>query len=648
MKLFHFVIYIFLLLPLDIRAQSFSILTDEGSAKHTGSYYEFSSDIQKIDQAIESLRTKKNYQEHKKIIRKFSKKPIWYAFTVKNNLDESIERIIQYPIASTSLMEVFEVNKDYTFQKTSIKHTTPKQKRIVKMRRLATVIKLKAKEEKLIFVKLKSFHQISANFDIYPLKEAQGYEEKFMVLSLLYVGLALSLFIYNLFVGFNTGNKFIQFFVLVLITQSMMIITISDVPIYFSLILPGWIHASIPLLRALMIFSMTVFTITFLDVKKNLPMTNLLFKSFAFIALIVGALSYFDSSYNLVNVILKNLGTLNLIMISALAFYITYKSKSRPKLIFTMGTLTFFISGIVYVLTMNYGVIPRNFTTINIILIGSAFEMILFSLAIADDFKEKMSRELSSRKKAEAQLVNLNTFLEKKIKEKSDQLFYSQRRAALGELSTSIAHEMNSPLSAVFNGLQYQTRLLDRNEIDQEKILSLCQKNIKIMNEVFVITEKLKLFGQNYGEDAKEDLNIDHAIKIILDRFKGNAYYNGNSNLRIKTHKLYFFNAVTALLDVSFLLNDTSFLTVAEQSGNIIIEISGTNNLVPQWIQNYIELPFFEQDGDHKGSGLELSLAKDSIDALGGKIIVSHGDEFIFKILLPIQMSEDKDQLDVA
>ena len=625
----------FLVYPVGANAQSFTILDKANSAKLTGTYIEFDPSVQTFEDAFNSYQDKKNYTEHSKLKRKYSKKPIWYAFSVKNSFDEKLERIIQFPFGCTEQMELYIFNKDGKYQKVSINHKVPISERKYNIRRLSAGLNFEPQEEKFIIAKLHSYHQLSANFDIYSTKKAYKYESDYKVISVLYVGVALGLFLYNLFIGVNSGKKAIYSYISLLFTLSTMIMIIADIPAYFGIVVPEFLHKTLPFHRSMTIFVLILFTTQFLNTKKYLPKTNTLLMVFGTWSLVIGACSYFDSTYHFVNVVIKNLMTVNIIMIICVSVYISVKTKSRPAMIFTLATTFLFISGLIYLLTWSFGVIPRNFFTANIILLGSALDMIFFSLAIADNFKSIISKELESRQRMEKELVNLNQFLEKKVKEKTNQLLTSKKRAALGEMATSVAHEMNSPLSAVFNSLQYQSMLLKKHNPDFDKIKLLNEKNIRIVNEVFGITHKLKAFGESYGDIAKETVDIDAMIKDSIKRSQCNMYYTEEKGIFLETYKAHLYNVLSAIFCVSKQINETNFVSVSHEADNLVVEITGSNKTVPEWIANYIEIPFYDQSGEVKGSGLELSLAKDAIEAMGGKIIVSHGEDFVFKIYIP-------------
>lgn len=650
MRLVHILTTFILFCSGFVYAQTFSIEDKTFSAKFAGSYFEFNEPVTDIDKAYKDLKKNIGVTEHKKNKRKYSKEPMWLAFTVKNHFAIQLERIIQFPFGCTDEMELYVFRKDGTYKKIHKKHSTPLKEREYEIRRLSAGLFFEAGEEKLIIAKLVSSHQLSAGFDIYSIDQAFTYEENYKTISLLYVGIALGLLLYNFFVGFSSKKKSIYLYMGALFLLSTLIMVTADIPAYFGIVIPKVFHDILPLHRAILISVMTYFTLSFLRVKRIMPKTHKAFNIFAIFTIVMGAISLTGQHYNLVNMILKNLMTANLVMIMGLACYVSIKTKSRPAFLFTLATASLFISGIIYMLTWSFGIIPRNFMTANIILLGSAVEMVLFSLAIADSFKSEITKEFEERIKAEKELKNLNNFLEKKVKDKTDELLASKKRAALGELATGVAHEMNSPLSAVFNNLQYLSAVLEKeqSEFNIEKAKKLSLKGTRIINEIFEITNKLKSFGESYGDVKQETVDIDAVVKSIISSFDNSTkqkkvFYVEEKGIFVNIYKAHLFNVLSSLTSIATQFNETTFISLDTVGDLIEFEISGAHKEIPDWIRNYLKFPFYEHSGEVKGSGLELSMAKDAIEAMNGKIIVSNlNEDFIFKIQIPYSKEKNK------
>lgn len=136
-----------------------------------------------------------------------------------------------------------------------------------------------------------------------------------------------------------------------------------------------------------------------------------------------------------------------------------------------------FLIGICVFVAKDFGVLPYNDFTANIMLIGSAAETVLLSFALADRISRlKQEREQSQQQMLAALRVNErlvqeeNVRLERKVKERTRELeesaeelnaalshlkatqgklLHTEKMASLGQLTAGVAHEINNPINFV-------------------------------------------------------------------------------------------------------------------------------------------------------------------------------------------------------
>ena len=255
---------------------------------------------------------------------------------------------------------------------------------------------------------------------------------------------------------------------------------------------------------------------------------------------------------------------------------------------------------------------------------GSALEMLLFSFAIADQFKFRIHQEFGMRLKAEEDLKELNQQLEIKIIEKTNEAFKNEKRAVLGEMAGSIAHELNSPLTAVHSGVDRLTMLLNKPEFDKEKLNKTNNRIKGVMEKIFRITKSLQMYGTDVSRDefhefsAKEIMN--DAIEYCKDSFDFSKFtFKLDTQLdKIYCQKRAITQAVATLLKLRLSLLETN-------NGDMRLEIKGDDKYsylnfhdsageIPEWIVDFITNPHSKLNGENKGSGLELTLLRDIIE----------------------------------
>jgi signal transduction histidine kinase len=153
----------------------------------------------------------------------------------------------------------------------------------------------------------------------------------------------------------------------------------------------------------------------------------------------------------------------------------------RPAKFFLIAWSFYLLSVILYVVK-DFGVIPYNSFTANILLIGSSVEIALLSFALADTInvfrKEKelsQIRALEASREKEQFVKEQNTILESRINERTyklqqlnmelktaldhlkhtqSQLVDAEKMASLGQLTAGIAHEINNPINFVKSNIK--------------------------------------------------------------------------------------------------------------------------------------------------------------------------------------------------
>ena len=168
----------------------------------------------------------------------------------------------------------------------------------------------------------------------------------------------------------------------------------------------------------------------------------------------------------------------------------------------------------------DFGLIPYNFFTSNILLIGSSIEIALLSLALADKINiYKKEKELSQYKalqvsrEKEQFVKEQNLMLESKINERTQklqlintelkrtlthlkdtqsQLVDAEKMASLGQLTAGIAHEINNPINFVKSNIKpLQLDIYELKEV-VKKYEDINDKNIKDkLKEIKAFKEKI-------------------------------------------------------------------------------------------------------------------------------------------------------------
>lgn len=233
--------------------------------------------------------------------------------------------------------------------------------------------------------------------------------------------------------------------------------------------------------------------------------------------------------------------------------------------------------------------------------------------------------------------------MEEKLRQTQEQLLQSEKLAAMGRLTSQIAHELNNPLYGIMNTLE-----LLKTEISPEskrrKILEMALSETVRLSEL--LRKMLSFSKPDEEEKQPTDVNIvldeilllhekqlrEHSIRI-------NAVFEDNlPEVFASKNQLrqVFLNMISNARDA---MPDGGTLTVSTRSHNskIHIEISDTGTGIEKGHLDKIFDTFFTTKASVKGVGLGLSVCYGFIKEHGGDIQVQSekGKGTSFTITLP-------------
>ena len=235
------------------------------------------------------------------------------------------------------------------------------------------------------------------------------------------------------------------------------------------------------------------------------------------------------------------------------------------------------------------------------------------------------------------------------LKETQEQLVQAAKLAAIGELASNVAHEINNPLTSILGYAE-----LIREESDLERILNdvevITSESIRARD----IVQHLLEFARKRPLDMKRvELNsiLKDVVTLISVQFKDakitlHEIYSELPNIMGDPNQLkqVFLNILNNAADS--LSGSRREITVRTfQNGErAVVEIEDTGHGIPGEILPRIFEPFFTTKRD-KGTGLGLSISYKIIESHSGSLEVKSGKESgtIFSISLPL-MNDSQEQ----
>lgn len=236
----------------------------------------------------------------------------------------------------------------------------------------------------------------------------------------------------------------------------------------------------------------------------------------------------------------------------------------------------------------------------------------------------------------------------KSLRETQERLIQQERMAALGEMATSIAHEIRNPLVSIGG---FARRLKDKlpNDDQARRYSDIIYQEV---NRLERILQEILAFAKE-SSPAFVSTNINKVIEDVLFLFRDNL---SAKNIQVVTEfaqdlplisadpqqlkQIFinlFANAEQAMEEKGGSLSITSRLT-NELPPEVLIEISNTGPGIPQEIMANIFNPFFTTKSS--GTGLGLAIVHRIIASHNGRISVKNRPEggVTFQISLPVEI----------
>ena len=266
---------------------------------------------------------------------------------------------------------------------------------------------------------------------------------------------------------------------------------------------------------------------------------------------------------------------------------------------------------------------------------------------------------LDNLQSATEELQNWSQQLEYKVQKKSEELgaaqnelIHVERIASLGKLSSSVAHEINNPLSGILVYTKLIHKQLSAPDLDENKKNSMLRHLKLIENETKRCGEIVKGL-LDFSKKDQEDFESKHLHKILQETYELMTHPINIANIGLLTD----FSAKSDLIFcspnqikqacVAILVNATEAVL---ENGEIVIstknpdpetimfEISDNGIGIPEDDIPHIFEPFFSTKHDTSGIGLGLAIVHGIVKSHNGKIEVRSalGKGTTISISLPI------------
>jgi two-component system, NtrC family, sensor kinase len=272
---------------------------------------------------------------------------------------------------------------------------------------------------------------------------------------------------------------------------------------------------------------------------------------------------------------------------------------------------------------------------------------------------EAFNDMLDNLQSATEELRNWSQQLEYKVQKKSEELgaaqnelIHIERIASLGKLSSSVAHEINNPLSGILVYTKLIYKQLSNPEIDEDKKKTMLKHLKLIENETKRCGEIVKGLLE-FSKKDQEDFESRHLHKIVQETYDLMTHPIKIANisfqaiLQAKDDLIFCSPNQLKQACVAILVNATEAVhengeiiisTINPDPENIRLDISDNGIGIPVDDIPQIFQPFFSTKHDTSGIGLGLAIVHGIIKSHNGRIDVRSelGKGTTMSITLPL------------
>ena len=255
---------------------------------------------------------------------------------------------------------------------------------------------------------------------------------------------------------------------------------------------------------------------------------------------------------------------------------------------------------------------------------------------LSKELNRKLNDNLTKIANAEAELVKRKNELEAELDEKTSQLIESERFAAIGELSSRLAHDIRTPLT-VIRGAVDILRLREGQVMDDYvmKRFDLMEKSIfRITHQIEGVMDYLQKMPLQKREESLKKIiqnsysSIDIPSNITILPPKEDIMCNCDAIKMEAVFENLIINAIHAIGKE----NGRIVIRLSHNKKLIMVTVADTGKSIPLEISEKIFEPLFTTK--QEGTGLGLSSVKNILELHGGKIELKTYPKR-FSIMLP-------------
>jgi PAS domain S-box-containing protein len=219
-----------------------------------------------------------------------------------------------------------------------------------------------------------------------------------------------------------------------------------------------------------------------------------------------------------------------------------------------------------------------------------------------------------------------------RLRQAQAELAHINRVTTMGELTASLAHEVNQPIAAAVTNANTCLRWLTRDQPDLEEARAAAMRIVKDGTRAAEIIKRIRLLFRKEAAE-RELVDINEVIREMITLLRGEAMRYSilvqaelEANIprvlgdRVQLQQVLMnlmLNGIEAMKDVDW-VRELAIKLQRTESDEVLVSVSDTGvGLLPQHSQQVFEA-FFTTKPD--GTGMGLSISRSIVESHGGRL----------------------------
>ncbi len=451
----------------------------------------------------------------------FTSNNYWFKFIISNTQAKQ-SRVLEFAYPFFNQLDVYIPSLNGKYEKSIVGDHFPFAARPYKHKNFLFDLSFESGETKIIYAYLHCNGEATS----FPVKVwtkhdylRNNYEEH-LALGI-YYGIILFVFFFSAFLWFIVKERYQLYYFLYIIGVAIFQFSLDGLA--FEYLWPNnvWFaNHVIPLSGSFTIMALILFVVSLLKTKIHTPIIHKILMALLFVDVALFALSFLPNPFYSIGLMGLNFIAVPINVLILISAIISYRMGINTAKYFLVA-FSLLILGILAALFKNFGILPRVFLTEYSIQMGSAIELIMLSLALAENVK------LLKAEKEEAQNLLFEELQEKSRMQELANIALEQKvieRTAEIQLQKEVIEEKNKDITA---SITYALKI-------QEAILPREEELKASLNEYFVFYKPRDIISGDFYWFSKRDNLIfiaaadctGHGVPGALMSMLGNSFLN--------------------------------------------------------------------------------------------------------------------------